>query len=563
LVFLYFVFLTGVMTYPLVFQMQNVISGGGGDGTYFVWLVRWYQKALFELKISPFFNPYLNYPQGWNLASTDTTPAMIALAFPGSIFCGPVCGYSFAMFMSFVLSGWGMYLWIRDLTKNNVAGLIAGTIYAYLPFHMSHFIIGHLNLAGIQWFPFYFWGLYDLLRQEKFVWKSVLLASISLFLIGLTSSYYVYMTVLISAVFILGYIIFGGYTRLKDHEFWKSILIFGFLSSVLVGLAIAPFVNLDAQSGLASRSVEYVSEYSASPTDYVIPSINQFLWGGWIDNHFSPEIWQESTLYIGIVTFSLAIIAWVKRRQLIHSKLLYIAIFTAFCAFILSLGIDIHWLGKKVVSLPLILQPIFHRVEMPEIYLPAYYLFRYLPYFSKMRVMMRFGLFTLISFSLMAGLGTQVLLKSYSQNLKRWIAAGLLLMVFIDFYPGPLKGFAHFDARPVDYWLATQPNIGSVAQFPFNQESDQIHVYYTLVNKKTYLGGFYNANQPEQYTRIQPVMDNFPSQDSVALLHQLDVAYVVVDSSQYGHYDEVDHAIQSFGLKLLHVSESEFVYGWP
>ncbi len=293
--FAYFVLLTIVMTYPLVFRMKEVIGGGGGDGTYFIWLVRWYQKALFELKISPFFNPYLNYPQGWNLASTDITPAMVALALPGGMLFGPTWGYNFAMFMSFVLSGWGMYLWIKDLTKDDLAGLVAGTIFAFIPFHMAHVIIGHLSLAGTQWFPFYFWGLYDLLKQEKFTWKPVLMAVISIGLIGLTSPYYVYMTILITVIFLLGFIIFKGYKGLRNIEFWKSILVFSLLSALVVGLAMLPYLNFNEQSGLASRSVEYVSEYSASPTDYVIPSIHQFLWGKWIDDHFSPEYWQEST----------------------------------------------------------------------------------------------------------------------------------------------------------------------------------------------------------------------------------------------------------------------------
>ena len=561
--FAYFVLLTIVMTYPLVFRMKEVIGGGGGDGTYFIWLVRWYQKALFELKISPFFNPYLNYPQGWNLASTDITPAMVALALPGGMLFGPTWGYNFAMFMSFVLSGWGMYLWIKDLTKDDLAGLVAGTIFAFIPFHMAHVIIGHLSLAGTQWFPFYFWGLYDLLKQEKFTWKPVLMAVISIGLIGLTSPYYVYMTILITVIFLLGFIIFKGYKGLRNIEFWKSILVFSLLSALVVGLAMLPYLNFNEQSGLASRSVEYVSEYSASPTDYVIPSIHQFLWGKWIDDHFSPEYWQESTLYIGLVTFALSIFAWVKRRELLHSEILSITTLVAFCAFVLSLGIDPHWLGRKIVSLPLVLQSIFHHTQMPEIYLPAYYLFRYLPFFSKMRVMMRFGLFTLIPFSLMAGLGAHMLLKKHPQNVRRWIAAGLLMLVFIDFYPGPLKGFASVVARPVDYWLGTQPDTGAVVQFPFNQESDQSQVYDTLVSQKPFIGGFFNANQPEQYKRIQTVMDDFPSLESATLIGQLDVAYVVVDSSQYPDYIKVDRDIQSYGLILLHISESEYVYGWP
>jgi hypothetical protein len=562
LAFVYFAGLTCVMTYPVIFRMNELIGGGGGDGTYFIWLVGWYQKAIFGLKISPFFNPFLNYPQGWNLATTDITPAMVAMALPGSMLFGPAWGYNFSMLASFALSGWGMYLWIRDLTKDNSAGLVAGTIYGFLPFHMAHYIIGHLSLSGMQWFPFYFWGLYKLLSQESFSWKPVLLASISIFLIGLTSPYYVYMTALISAVFVVGFLIFKGYSRLKKGVFWKSVLVFGALAAVLVGISMLPYLRLNAQSGLASRSVEYASEYSASPTDFFLPSIKQFLWGKWIDDRFSPEIWHESTLYIGAVTFVLAIIAWVKRRQVSHPQLLSIALLSAAVAFILALGIDPHWLGSKIVSLPKALQPVFQTTTVPEIHLPAYYLFLYLPFFSKMRVMMRFGLFTLVFFSAMAGLGTNALLKSFSPRYKRWITAGLLILVFIDFYPGPLQ-LAPNDASPADYWLAAQPNTGSVARFPFSQEADQTPVYATLINQKPYLGGYFNANQPEQYVRITPVMNGFPSTESVELLKQLGVAYVIVDPTQYSNFPGVDKTIQSLGLRLLQVSGSDYVYGLP
>jgi hypothetical protein len=415
LAFVYFVGMSIVMTYPLIMKMRTeAIGAGGGDGTYFIWLVAWYQKALFQLHISPFFAPSLNYPQGWNLATTDITPAMVALALPGSLLVSPTFGYNFAMLLSFILSGWGMYLWVKHLTGDSLAGLVAGTVFAFLPFRMAHFVVGHLSLAGTQWFPFYFWGLFDLLKQEKFSWKPVLMAGIAAGLIGMTSPYYVYMTILISGVFLLGFIIFKGYKRLKYAAFWKSLLAFGLLAVLLVGLSMLPYLNLNSQNGLASRSADYLNRYSASPTDYVIPSIKQFLWGKWIDDTFSPEIFQESTLYIGAVAFVLAVIAWIKRRQLRHPELADIAILVAAAGFVLSLGIQLHWLGKIVVSLPRFLQSIFHRTSMPTIYLPAYYLFRYLPFFSKMRVMMRFGLFTLIFSSLMAGLGAYLLTKSAS-----------------------------------------------------------------------------------------------------------------------------------------------------
>ena len=456
-----------------------------------------------------------------------------------------------------------MFLWVKHLTKSNLAGLIAGTIFAFIPFKMAHYVTGHLSLAGTQWFPFYFWGLFDLLKQAKFSWKPALMASIAAGMIGLTSPYYVYMTIIISVVFLAGFLIFKGYKRLMDTDFWKSVMAFGLLATVLVGLSMLPYLNLNAQNGLADRSVDYLNRYSASPTDFLIPSPKQFLWGQWIDDHLSPEFYNEATLYIGVVSFVLAMVAWWKWRKSELPDLLGISLLVIIGSIVLSLGIQLHWLGKQVISLPRFLQPIFHRTDMPQIYFPAYYLSKYLPFFSKMRVMMRFGLFALIFFSMTAGLGAHILTKSATPKIKLWVGIGLLLLVFIDFYPGPLTGFVPTAARPVDTWLATQPGTGALAQFPFDQESGQDQVYNTIVNQKPFLGGYFNANQPEQYLRIKPIMGGFPSAECVDLLKTLGVAYVVVDSSQYPNYPDVDRSIQALGLPLLHIGESEYVYGMP
>jgi hypothetical protein len=163
----------------------------------------------------------------------------------------------------------------------------------------------------------------------------------------------------------------------------------------------------------------------------------------------------------------------------------------------------------------------------------------------------------------MAGLGAHLLLKVRVCAARKWMAAGLLILVFIDFYPGPITNLAPITSSPADYWLATQPDIGAVAVFPFADEANQSQVYDTLIYQKPYLGGFFNANSPEQFTRIQPVMDNFPSSESIDMLKQLGVAYVIVDSSRYSNYLMVDQKIQSLGLRLLQICETEYVYGFP
>ena len=87
-----------------------------------------------------------------------------------------------------------MYLWIRHLTHSEAAALLAGTIYTFSPNHIAHFFAGHLNLSGIEWFPLFFWGLYELLKiGRRLDWRYILLTGLALGAIAFTSMYYLYM----------------------------------------------------------------------------------------------------------------------------------------------------------------------------------------------------------------------------------------------------------------------------------------------------------------------------------------------------------------------------------
>lgn len=569
-VLLYFTLFSVVMTWPLVLRMRDSIVGEIGDNIYFIFLIRWYQKAWFELGISPFFHPWLNYPQGWNLASTDTSLATTLFGLLPSWLLGPTFGYNFAMLATFVLSGWAMFFWVRHLTGSGAAGLVAGTIYAFLPYRMAHFLIGHMNLSGTAWFPLYFMGLYDLLRSLRREgplrahWRSLLLAALGLGLIAFTSMHYLLMTVYISVVFVLGYLWLADRAYLRDWGYWRRFLIrgggFALAALPLVVLASLPFLGLNSQGGLASRSVSYVSMYSASPTDYILPSTQHWLFGRWVGANFDRSLWIEATFYVGAAALALAVLAWLKRKGSGHSGLLKVALLVIVTAFILSLGTDFHWNNQRVeVPVPQALRAIVDRETAP-IPLPAYLLFRYLPFYSKMRALMRIGFFVLIFTSLMAGFGASWLLQRVGPSRAAPLTALLIALVFIDFYPGPYRAFARVEARPVDAWLANQPGDGAVAQFPAAQLEDQDQVYNTLVHGKPFIGGFFSANQPEQYLRIRPVLDGFPSVEGAALLRELGVQWVLFDTRRYPNFPEVREQVESLGLHYVDEIESQAIF---
>lgn len=571
-----------VMTWPLAERMSHAIVGEIGDNIYFVWMIGWMQKAIFELGVNPFDVWFLNYPEGWSMAYTEITPAQLALALPFSFIGGSTFAYNAAMLSSFVLSGLGMYLWVRHLTDSSAAGLVAGMIFAFLPYRFAHFLIGHLNLSGTQWFPFYFMGFFDILLKRgaegrgRLSWKPVLLAGISLGLIGLTSQYYLYMVLLLSGLIVFVYLLqrkddvqvkttWGDklpvwMRRFLDGGLWKHLLGMGLISAPLVLLASAPYILLAGEGGLPDRGISIVRKYSASPTDFLLPSTDHFLFGQWVWEHFNRDLWIEGTLYIGIVAASLAILAWVRRKESGQVALQRLFLWGGIFALVLAMGTDLHWNAQSVeIPAPGFLAGLIGRDRIP-ILLPGYVLFYYFPLYAKLRALMRFGIFVLVFSSAAAGLGSAWLFRQVSGGRRMGLLLLILGLVFLDFYPGTYTEFDEISPRPVDYWLSQQPGDGAMVQMPFSLAEDQEHTYYTLTHGKAYIGGFFNAFPPEQYTRILPLLATFPDVDSVDLIRELGVQYVLVDQDEYADAERLRWDCDALGLQFLVRIEDQQVY---
>jgi len=551
----YFLLLTIFMTWPLVTMMGDHMVGQVGDNIYFVWMIGWFMKALFDLHVDPFNVWVLPYPEGWSLAYTEITPAQLLLALPFTLFAGPTIAYNAAHMLSFALSGLIMALWIRRLTESRGAALLAGTAYAIMPFHFAHFLIGHLNLSGLQWFPLFFWGFFDLLypspsRNNKSQRRAILKTGIGLGLIALTSQYYLFMTGIIAAFIFFIYVLFINRPILKQKSFWMDWLVAALVSLPLIAAAVAPYVSLAGKGELPDRELGIVRPYSAGLTDFVLPSTDHFLWGKWVGEHFNRDMWVEGTLYVGLVNAGLAVFAWVNRKKNNRRTLLILMLAGGSLALLLAMGTDLHWNGAPVeIPTPAFLQARWDKPTIP-IPLPGWVLFKYFPFYAKLRALMRFGIFVLLFICAAAGLGTAELLKRLSPRWKNAATAGLILLVLFDFYPGPYNEFTPVQARPVDTWLAQQPGDGAVVQMPFSIAEDQEHTYYTLVHGKPYVGGFFNAFPPAQYKRVKPILLNFPDKASVELLRELKVRWVLVDESQYCDWNKTRGMIERFGFNL-------------
>jgi len=556
----WFVALAILFTWPLSLHAASHVVDQFGDNMQFVWLIGWFQKAIFQLHRLPLDVPQLNYPQGWNLARTEITPIQILMALPLSLLSGPVLGYNLVMMATFWLSGLTAYAWVKRLTYDTWAAIITGTLFGFLPFRVAHFRAGHLNVAGTMWFPLYFMGVFSLLAERPKIRWAAPLTGISLGLVSMTSQYTFYMTVVVT-LFVAGlYLLIWDRARLRQAAFWRRVGTALLWSLPLVAVGEYPFLSLVAGSKLPDRSIADVVNGSASLTDFFLPSTDNFLLGPWVADHFARDHWIEGSLYMGAVGFPLAVFGVFRGLRSPSLKRVTLLLFLMFAvAFTLTLGTHLYWNEAMVhVVVPQPLQTLLGR-SVTSIPLPGYLMFKVFPFYAKMRTFKRTGILALLAICALAGLGVHDL---FTRVVGRWrllVGVGVLALVVLDFYPGPFQ-LVRVERRPVDQWLASQFGEGAVAAFPFDLEQDQAQVYYSLINGKPFLGGFFNAYPPSQYLRIQPVMEGFPDEASLSELKKLGVRYVLVDMGAYADPAGLDRTLVENGLGREGTFGRETVY---
>ncbi len=306
---------------------------------------------------------------------------MVLMGFPVSLADGPVLAYNATVLISYVLSGFGVYVWVRRLTRSWAPGVVAGVSFAFASYRMMH-AYGHLNLMGTQWFPFYFMALGHALDSSAHRWRNSFLVALFLALIGGSSQYYLYMTLVLSAVYLLAWLLLQRPRRGSLPRTAGNLVRIGSLAVPAAFVSVAPYLQLAGRSGMPSRSFDEVRTWSASPTDFLIPSPFHAIWGNWVATHFDKRLMIENTLYLGTVALALAIVALVGARKLNLGRQVKLLFVMALAACVLALGTDLHWLGQTVVvRVPQWLQK-WHPYTETFIPLPGYFLFKYLPFYS-------------------------------------------------------------------------------------------------------------------------------------------------------------------------------------
>jgi hypothetical protein len=547
-----FAVLTGIMVTPLVRHPATLTAGWEGDNLFCIRQFWWVKRAILDLHQLPFFDPSTYYPVGHNVANGELFPATSVPAIPMTALWGPVVAYNVTLLFTFVMTGFGTYLWVSRLTGSVEGGIVAGVIAAFLPYRFAH-LPGHLHMVSTHWVP---WSLYavDRFLDRKSLARGVAVG-VTFALVALSSWYYAYSIGLMLPLYAL--VRSRPWREHWTKEWWRGLLAAGSTASVLILPFLGPYLRLRSAGGL-TRSFDQMEVWSINFYDFFLPNRLNPLWADFMLRTFPQEAqqWVERGVSLGYTAILLAAVAVLARRR---PRVLQAAIVVAVVSFLISLGPTLHSDDRQILvpvslsvaalvaksigvfpSLALVqAQILAERAVM--IPLPAMFMFVFVPLTSGMRVMARFGVWTGLMTAALAGAGARMAVGEIRRRAPghRWASSvavvGVCALVLAesrsDVPTIPLE------PRPADVWLAQHPG-GAVVELPLEQTLRSVQDYYKTVHGHPTVFGPIGDGfiPPLLWERRAPLLD-FPSSASIAALRDWKVAYVLFTPSRIPGWD--------------------------
>lgn len=402
---------------------------------------------------------------------------------------------------------------------------------------------------GTQWIALHFAGLHYLLRRQTFSWKFAALAGIGFGLTALSSMYYLYMTLFVTTLYIAIYLFTIERKAILRRSFWQNMLAMALIGLPLIIFAIIPYLQLSGSGENNHVSLATVMVLSASPIDYIHPAPTNVVWGNLSTSIFSTDLFVERALYLGAVTILLtAALLFYRKRSAEMFPIIKQIFWTGFCALILSFGV-VQVLNIQIGSYN----------DTYFIPMPGLILYTFVPHYDGMRAIARYGIYVTLFATILAGIGYAHLARMITRPLlARVLLIGIVILIAIDQYSN--LDTSVVQARPVDYWLASQPGNGAVMQFPFETSLSPSVVYDSLIFQKPFVGMFAGAYIPQNFKDIAPALQKFPDTDSLQVLRERNVQYILVDTTKYPNWQEIQKRIESLGLRQLYAGNEIYVY---
>lgn len=266
-------------TWPLARGLSRDIPWDLGDSLLNCWILGWGADHVVRFlggelgALDGFWSGNIFYPEPLTLAYSDHLFAQVVQILPVfAVTRNLILCYNLLFLSTFVLSGLGAFLLVRELTGSARAGFVAGLIYAFAPLRVPQF--SHVQVLSSQWMPFVLYGFRRYFATRRV--GPLAGGAAALVAQNLSSGYYL----LFFAPFVAAYVLFEIASRKlwRDASMWLSIAAAAAIVAVATLPFLLPYLEL-RRLGFPPRDLREVESYSADVYSYLTAPAESRLWG--------------------------------------------------------------------------------------------------------------------------------------------------------------------------------------------------------------------------------------------------------------------------------------------
>ncbi|MGH8639193.1 MAG: hypothetical protein ACREUZ_18820, partial [Burkholderiales bacterium] len=495
---LVFVLLAAAHTWPLATNPAT-LGYDASDTLLNQWIIAW---VVHQLPSDPtrLFQGNIFYPATDSLAFSEPLIVPALLAAP-AIWLGasPVLAHNLMLLAGFALTGLATYAVVFVWTRDRLAGLLAGSLFAFNAHSLTR--LAHVQAQHAYGLPL------ALLFADRLITHpgrgAALGLAVSMAMMAYTSGYLiVFATVMIGIVLLV---------RVPDwrHDYRRvagAFMLATFVAVLLVLPVYMPYRRVATEQGMVRHLVN-IRQYSATVWSYAAAP-------GRV--HFST--WSEpvqktvrDSFFPGILGATLSAVAlWQAARGGAQRARVLMLAAIGVAGFGLSLGVRTPIYGL---------------------------LFAVFPPMQGLRVASRFGMLFLCAIACLAGLGLAGLRERF--QVRRWttaLAIASVIIANVETFRAPFTYRRFNGISPVYDLLAAEPGPVVLAETPFYPPRAEFHnadyVRNSTAHWRPMMNG-YSGYTPGSYRRIARTFAAFPEERAIQAMRKAGVTHVTVHADRF------------------------------
>jgi hypothetical protein len=266
-------------TWPLARGLSHDVAWDLGDPVLVIWVLAWNCSQLLAIlggdvsRAATYFDANIFAPATHTLAYSEHFIGQALQVLPVYALTGnAVLCYNLLYLSTFVLSGLGAFLFVRELTGSRVAGFTAGLLFAFAPYRFPQ--SSHLQVLSSQWMPLALYGFrryFDTGRRGALAWGAA-----ALVMQNLSCGYYLLYFSPFAAAYVVAEITARRLWRAA--RVWRDFAVAGTGVAALTLPFFLPYLALrDLQP--STRGLAEVSRYSADVYSYLTAFSEHPIWG--------------------------------------------------------------------------------------------------------------------------------------------------------------------------------------------------------------------------------------------------------------------------------------------